>query len=98
MYPTEHNEAPMRAELVTAGELPLVEERLPVVEDVYVIQPLNESGKYGGTWHRGFIGPVDGENLMPINSSSRLLAWDWSASKIIPSRVKDWEIQDDATK
>ena len=98
MYPTEFNEAPMLAEMVAAGDLPPVEERLPVAEDIYVIEPLHEIGQYGGTWRRGFTGPADGENLMRINSSSRLLTWDWSASRIIPSLIKDWEIQDNSQK
>ena len=84
MFPTEFSEAPMLAEMVAAGDLPPVAERLPDPEDIYVIKPLNEIGKYGGTWRRGFTGPADGENLMRINSSSRLLTWDYSASRINP--------------
>ena len=98
MFPTEFSEAPMLAEMVAAGELPPVAERLPDPEDIYVIKPLNEIGKYGGTWRRGFTGPADGENLMRINSSSRLLTWDYSASMIIPSLIKDWEINEDHTQ
>ena len=40
------------------------------------------------------LGPPDGENLMRINSSSRLLTWNYDASKIIPSLIKDWEINE----
>ncbi len=97
MFPTEFSEAPMLAEMVAAGDLPPVAERLPDPEDIYVIKPLNEIGKYGGTWRRGFTGPADGENLMLINSSSRLLTWDYSASRIIPSLIKHWEINEDHT-
>jgi len=89
MFPTEFSEAPMLAEMVAAGELPPVEERLPDPSDIYVIEPLHEIGKYGGTWRRGFTGPADGENLMRINSSSRLLTWNYDASKIIPSMIKE---------
>ncbi len=78
MWPTEYSEAPMLADMVAAGDLPPVEERLP--EDPMVIKPLGEIGKYGGTWRRGFTGPADGENMMRINNSSRLLAWDYSGS------------------
>ncbi|MDQ3249168.1 MAG: hypothetical protein M3Q45_08170, partial [Chloroflexota bacterium] len=56
-FPTTFNEAPMLAEMVAAGTLPPVEERLPEPEDLLVIQPLNEIGQYGGTWRRGFTGP-----------------------------------------
>jgi len=97
-YPKKFSEAPMLAKKVSAGELPPVEVRLPHPDDVYVLEPMNEIGKYGGIWRRGFSGPADGENLMRINSSSRLLAWDWSASHVIPSLIKKWEIKDNAKK
>ena len=39
-------EAPMLAEMVAAGDLPPVEERLP--DDPYVVVPYQEIGQYGG--------------------------------------------------
>ena len=96
MWPTEFSEAPMLAEMVAAGDLPPVEDRLP--SDPMVIKPLNEIGQYGGTWRRGFTGPADGENMMRINNSSRLLAWDYSGSYIVPSLLAGWDIQDDGRK
>ncbi|MYI41310.1 MAG: hypothetical protein F4063_05120, partial [Chloroflexi bacterium] len=39
-------EAPMLAEMVAAGELPPVEERLPA--QPAVVQPLEQIGEYGG--------------------------------------------------
>lgn len=96
MWPTEYGEAPSLAEMVAAGDLPPVEERLP--EDPMVIKPLGEIGKYGGTWRRGFTGPADGENMMRINNSSRLLAWDYSGSYVVPSLLAGWDIQDEGRK
>ena len=52
----------MLAELVKAGKLPPVEQRLPEPADLMVIKPLKEIGKYGGRWRRGFTGPADNEN------------------------------------
>jgi peptide/nickel transport system substrate-binding protein len=46
-----YNEAPMLAEMVAAGELPPVEERLP--DNPVVLEPLEEIGTYGGTLRRG---------------------------------------------
>ena len=60
---SKYNEAPMLAELVKAGTLPPVDERLP--EDPYVIE-VPEVGKYGGIWHRGFVGPSDRNGLIRI--------------------------------
>lgn len=42
-----YNESPMLAEMVAAGQLPPIEERLPA--EPLVIEPLGEIGEYGGT-------------------------------------------------
>lgn len=55
----KYNEAPDLAELVKAGKLPPVDQRLPVPEDVLVVKPIEKVGKYGGTWHGGFTGIKD---------------------------------------
>src|SRR5262249_15329398 len=52
LYPKSFKEAPQLAELVKAGKLPPVQERIG--QDPLVIKPLREIGKYGGTWRRGF--------------------------------------------
>jgi len=52
----KYNEAPMLADLVKAGKLPAVDQRLPqnpVVVDAAQI------GQYGGIWRRGILGPSD---------------------------------------
>ena len=51
----QYQEAPMLAERVAAGELPPVEERLPV--NPLVVEPVDEVGTYGGTIRRAFLGP-----------------------------------------
>lgn len=45
-----YQEAPSLSALVDKGELPSVDKRLP--ENPMVITPINEVGKYGGTWRR----------------------------------------------
>ncbi|WP_413700493.1 ABC transporter substrate-binding protein [Psychromonas sp. KJ10-10] len=45
-----YQEAPSLSTLVDKGELPSVDKRLP--ENPMVITPVNEIGKYGGTWRR----------------------------------------------
>src|SRR6266567_2926001 len=65
--PAKLAEAPMLAELVKAGKLPPVEQRVP--EEPLVIKPLREIGTYGGTWRRAFTGPGDGENGNRIMAS-----------------------------
>src|SRR5439155_270106 len=56
-FPKTFTEAPQLAELVKAGKLPPVAERIG--QDPLVIKPLHEIGRYGGTWRGGFTGPAD---------------------------------------
>ncbi|MFI5016011.1 MAG: ABC transporter substrate-binding protein [Hyphomicrobiales bacterium] len=91
--PKEFHEAPMLAELVKAGKLPPVKDRLPA--EPLVIKPLNEIGKYGGTWRRGFTGTGDVENGNRINASDKLLFWDESGNKIVPCVAKSVDMSAD---
>ena len=52
-----YKEAPMLAEMVKAGTLPPVEQRLPA--EPLIVPPIEKVGKYGGTWHRAFTGIKD---------------------------------------
>src|SRR5258706_7346737 len=61
-WPKSFKEAPQLAELVKAGKLPPVAERIG--QDPLVIKPLKEIGKYGGTWRAGIIWPDDFLNWM----------------------------------
>src|SRR5690606_4994620 len=53
----QYNEAPMLAAKVAAGELPPVEERLPV--NPRVVEPIDSIGEYGGIWDRAWRGIND---------------------------------------
>jgi peptide/nickel transport system substrate-binding protein len=94
-YPKAVKEAPMLAELVKAGKLPSVEQRLPEPADRMVVKPLKEIGKYGGRWRRGFTGPADTENGNRICSTDKFLMWDYTGNKVAPSLAKDWRLSDD---
>jgi peptide/nickel transport system substrate-binding protein len=98
-FPSEFGEAPMLAEMVNAGSLPPVAERLPVREDLLVIKPLQEIGKYGGTWRRGFTGPGDGQNGHRVAGGDRFVFWDADEfPKVVPNLAKGWEISEDGTQ
>jgi peptide/nickel transport system substrate-binding protein len=97
-FPTSFSEAPMLAEMVAAGDLPPVEERLPVSSDLLVIQPVHEIGVYGGTWRRGFTGPGDGQNGHRVAGGDRFVHWDADEfPKVVPNLAKGWEINEDST-
>lgn len=53
---SKYKEAPILADLVKAGKLPPVDQRLP--ENPMVVTA-DEVGTYGGVWRRGFLGPSD---------------------------------------
>ncbi|MBX6772317.1 MAG: hypothetical protein IRY83_11370, partial [Chloroflexi bacterium] len=89
--PAKFNEAPMLAELVKAGKLPPVEQRLP--EDPLVYKPVDQIGKYGGTWHRAFTGPADSQNMERI-MHDHFIFWDPQVTKVVPNIAKGWDIED----
>lgn len=53
----KYQEAPMLADLVKAGKLPPVDQRLP--KNPMVMTGFEGIGKYGGTWRRAFQGVSD---------------------------------------
>ena len=91
--PGAYKEAPALAELVKAGKLPPVEQRLP--SEPMVIKPLTSTGRYGGIWRRGFIGPSDGENGNRINATDKLLFWNPAGDAIVPCVAKGFEMSAD---
>ena len=94
-FPSELNEAPMLAEMVEAGDLPPVADRLPPVENLLVIDPVHEIGKYGGTWRRGFLGPADGQNGHRVAGGDRFVFWDAeNFPDVVPNLAKSWEVND----
>ena len=92
-WPKTFQEAPQLAELVKAGKLPQVKDRIP--SEPMVLKPVHSVGKYGGTWRRGFTGPGDVENGNRINASDKLLFWDFTGTKIVPSVAKGVEMSAD---
>ena len=57
MPASQYNEAPRLAEMVANGELPPVDERVPV--NPLVLEGLDGVGNYGGLWRAGFAGQAD---------------------------------------
>jgi peptide/nickel transport system substrate-binding protein len=61
---SKYHEAPGLAELVKAGKLPPVEQRLP--EQPLVVPVVDRIGEYGGVWRRAFLGPADANNYVRV--------------------------------
>lgn len=90
-----YNEAPMLAELVAAGELPPVEERLPA--EPMVIEPVEQVGVYGGTWHMVDYSDSLGWTRQTVWVEP-VLKWERDASGFRANLFTDWEWNDDATE
>lgn len=92
--PAKYQEAPMLTPLVKQGKLPPVAERLPVPEDVLVLQPIEMVGEYGGTWHRVWKGPADFHAYQRENYEE-VLRWPRNPKDSIqPGLAKRWEFSD----
>jgi len=89
------NEAPMLAEMVEAGELPPLEERIPA--EPLVIEPYNEIGQYGGTWHR-FDTNTEGSELAMAMYAYSPVHWVQDGLDKRPGLASGWEVNDDATE
>ncbi len=88
-----YQEAPMLEELVDAGLLPPVEERLPV--NPMVVQPHDKVGIYGGTWHMGVVGVGSGL-LRTTTQYENLLRWNPEWSRILPNLAQSYDVSEDS--
>lgn len=92
--PGKFNEAPMLSELVQAGSLPPVDERLPI--NPLVMPVTEQTGNYGGTMRRGFRGVSD--RWGPTKVQDRSLAWYDKDLTMQPRMAESWETNEDASE
>src|SRR5690606_19055664 len=91
----QYKEAPMLAELVAAGELPPVEERLP--KNPMVIEPYESIGQYGGTMRHPLVGSWS-SRFYSMMGAENLVMWDPDWTEVIPNLAESWEVNEDATE
>jgi len=84
----------MLADMVAAGDLPPVDERLPV--NPMVMPVAEENGNYGGTFRRGFKGVSD--RWGPTKMQDRGLSWYDQNLNMQPRMAESWEINEDASE
>ncbi len=91
---SKYAEAPSLAEMVAAGSLPAVEERLPA--EPMVIEPIEEIGQYSDDLHRVLTGPADltGHRVIVYEAFTR---WDYRSGtlEVIPDIAKGWDVSED---
>jgi peptide/nickel transport system substrate-binding protein len=90
-----YNEAPELAEMVAAGELPPVEERLP--DNPLITPVVDDIGQYGGVIRRGFVGPSDHNNYTRVVYDA-LVRFSPTGSEVIPHIASGWSSNDDFTE
>lgn len=84
------NEAPTLSTLVKAGQLPPVEQRLPVSPPV--IKPVDKVGTYGGMWRRAYTGLSD---LVGVRRVLYEPLVRWSPDyRIVPNLARKWEVDE----
>lgn len=93
--PGQYNEAPQLAELVSQGQLPPVEERLP--ENPLVITPLNEIGQYGGEQRGAAFGPQIGQLDTEALRLQSLLFIEPDLQTLSPNILEAYEASEDFT-
>ncbi len=90
-----YSEAPILAQMVSEGELPPIDERLP--EEPLVVEPIEEIGQYGGTWRRAFKGVSDFHAYGRPNYEP-MLRWPRNPADPIQTGIaKAWEFSEDGT-
>ena len=84
-------EAPMLAELVKAGKLPPVDQRLP--KKPCVMASYEGTGKYGGSWRRAFNGVSD--YWGPTKCLDRAWGWFDKNLNLQPRLLESWSVSPD---
>jgi peptide/nickel transport system substrate-binding protein len=93
MEASAYSEAPMLAEMVAAGELPPVDDRLPMEDDIFVVAPFDGIGEYGGTWHNASWWQGMGNIEMIVYDPP--VRWKADYTGYEPGLLKSWEIAED---
>lgn len=90
----EYKEAPSLTELVKAGSLPAVEERLPKKPETLQASTV---GNYGGTWRSALKGNNDEGWIRRSAGYDPLVRYSYQWDSVIPNIAESWEINDEAT-
>lgn len=91
---SKYQEAPMLTDLVKAGTLPPVDERLPENPLVYESASV---GAYGGNWRMGMKG-ADYNMLFKTFGVDNLVTWSPDGKEIVPNLAEKYELSPDGTE
>jgi peptide/nickel transport system substrate-binding protein len=89
---SEFNQAPMLDDM----DLPPVDERLPIKEDIAVVTPVDGVGQYGGTWHNvSWAQDIPNIKMVLYDGPVR---WKADYTGYEPGLAKSFEYSDDGTQ
>lgn len=96
--PTTYKEAPMVAEMVKAGKIPAIAQRLPA--NPRVIKPREDVGVYGGVWRRAYRGLSDrvGPTKLTEQPPIQWDAPDPNTIRLVANWVEKWETNADTSE
>jgi len=86
----------MLADLVKAGKLPPVEQRLPA--NPLVVKPVEKIGKYGGTWRTALKGGQDDAWLTRTIGYDYLVRWDPAWTTTLANVAESYTANADASE
>jgi ABC-type dipeptide/oligopeptide/nickel transport system permease component/ABC-type transport system substrate-binding protein len=86
-------EAPILADLVKAGRLPPLVDR--VGPEPLVMEGVDGIGRYGGTWYRLVNANFDFGTIYWRLSAANLVRWSPQGYPLVPHIAKSWEISPD---
>jgi peptide/nickel transport system substrate-binding protein len=89
-------EAPMLTEMVNAGTIPALADRVPSVP--MVINPVESVGKYGGTWRTAVVGGGDAQAFSRLAGYDGLVMWSTDWNEVIPAVASAYEVNADSTE
>ncbi|MCH4887003.1 ABC transporter substrate-binding protein [Acidaminobacter sp. JC074] len=93
----ELSEAPMWAEMVAAGNLPAVEDRMPLVDDIMIEPVFDSIGQYGGELMFPWRGQKDKWTLEKMTEEA-LFRFKLDGSGVEPNVAKGYDVNEDATE
>jgi peptide/nickel transport system substrate-binding protein len=93
--PTTFSEAPALADLVAAGTLPPLEERLPA--EPLVVETTESIGQYGGTLRSALLGGANTGMIERICGYEHLLRWSPDWNEVLPNVASAYEANADGT-
>ncbi|ROR73140.1 ABC transporter substrate-binding protein [Bogoriella caseilytica] len=90
-------EAPGLADMVEAGDLPPVADRLPALDDIMVEPVYEQIGEYGGSWDLPWMGQQSPWEVGKITEEA-LFRFTAEGDGVEPNVAKGYDVNDDYTE